>query len=177
MSMKKGFLALFLMVTLLCLLLPSPVFADDTGEGILLILLGIILIGGVVFAVAAAAGGGFWDNTFDTDLGEMIIDVQGTSIQPSGFSPVQTLSPYRGIPVEYNIDWLLTERREGHLWAAAGITFESFPGLPLFDIDGSSSGKNLMFGYSDGPWHQKWLFTYFPEDDNIKANVEIFYEF
>jgi hypothetical protein len=45
------------------------------------------------------------------------------------------------------------------------------------DLKPSSSGKNLMFGYSDGPWHQKWLFTYFPEDDNIKANVEITYKF
>ena len=174
MKIWKGFLAVFLMCTMMFLLLPSPVMAEDTWEGVGLIVLGILLLGGLYMYIAVGLSG--WDNTFNFGLGDMILDVQDDTNLLEEFSPLQNLSALSGERIDYNIDWLLTERTEDRVWVGAGLTINKPPGFTGFNLAENDYGCNLLIGYSQDSWDQKWLVTYLP-DGEIKATVEVNYWF
>ena len=170
MSIRKGILAILLMTTLLCLLLPTPATADYLGTWTVIAITGaLILIFGIYKVME-------WDNYFDINPGDIFVNVRSNSLPVATLNPVQATQAHLGQNMEFDLDWLLTERIEGKPWVGTGITIEFMPGPGGFSKDEIRYGHNFTFGYREGQWDHKLFMLYFP-DEEFRMNVDMVYRF
>ena len=179
MGMKEA-AVLLVVVTLLFLMLPAPAFADASreadydarpfGEAVitLVIIGGIALIGWLIWYASET-------NFFPGDAGNVVFNIHGFSTSPIGGKNF-SLPPISCDAINYDITWLLTDRREGRFWVASGITLRFPNNFSGYSYDNADIGWNLMMGYRNGSCDYKIYFASFTPDD-AKALVWLTYRY
>ena len=171
MSIRKGFLAMLLMVTLLFLLLPSEAVADwDAGTLVVVAVIGMLILLVGIYKVME------WDGYYNVGVGDIFMDIQSNQLASDTYGFTQDFQPDLNGRIDYNFDYLLTEREEGVPWVAGGFTF----GGPVYsfesNFDNLDYGWNLLFGFREDQTDCKWRVLYFQEG-GFRTNAEINFRF
>ena len=171
-SIWKGFAAVLLITTVLCMLLPSPAFAG-LDEGVMIGVLAVVAVFVLIFGIYKVWE---WDDYFGINPGDVYLKMR------SGLLPFDTLANTQDAhallnrSMEYDIDWLLTDRSNGSVWAGAGFTIQLMPDCMEFIENDIRYGQNIMLGYGEDAWDSKLLMLYF-NDGEFQTNVNITYRF
>lgn len=172
MSIRKGFLVMLLMVTLLFLLLPSEAMAGGDAMS----WLAFAFIAGILILVLGIYKVMEWDRYYDVGVGDIFMDIQSNQLAPHTFGFMQDLQPDLNGRIDYNFDYLLTERSDGVPWVAGGLTL----GGPVHsfesNFDNLDYGWNLLFGFREDQTDCKWRVLYFQEG-GFRTNAEINFRF
>ena len=122
----------------------------------------------IIWAISEAA-------SFSGDAGDVVFNPHGVSNSPiTGNSLSQP--PISSDTIDYDIDWLLTDRREGRIWVASGITLKFPQTFSGYSFDYAGIGGNIKMGYRSGSWDYNIYFSSFTTDE-AKAIAWITYRY
>ena len=162
----RNLVIMLLITALLFLLFPGAAFADS-GTTVLVVIL--VLVGAWIL-LDKAGYGDQWDS---------YISLSGAS--PMMLMKLNPASPgYIGNDINFNYDWLLTDKRQNRVWTGAGMTL-NYKGLDADATSLSASdemrfGGNLMMGFSSEDYDfEMILFTF--DDGETTGKLEFKYSF
>ena len=179
--LKKRAVVLLVLVALLFLMNPPMSFAgdrsvamDDEGTGGLQTL-AIFIYAAVVVGVVLIIWGLYEISSFSGNAGDMVFNLHGFSTSSIGGNNLST-PPISSDAINYDIDWLLTDRREGRIWVASGITLKFPDTFSGYSVDYAGIGGNIKMGYRSDLWDYNIYFSSFTADDQ-KAMAWITYRY
>jgi hypothetical protein len=160
--MLRRFIGLILLVALLAVILPSSAngqfefFTEESYWG--MIIIGALIVVGIIWLIWEA-----FDDNGPKDAGEMFIGFNSLTEQ-LGLAP-QSFQYGALEPVDFSLNWLITDKKDGRLWVSAGIDLSADMDMTGLEFDETAYGGNILLGYESDPLDFQIRFLRTSEDE------------
>lgn len=171
--MLRRFIGLAIIVALMAVILPSAAngqfefFTEELYWGMYIV--GALIVAGIIWLLWEAS-----DDDGPEEAGEMFVSFNSPGEQ-LGIMP-QSLQNLSREPVEFSLNWLITDVREDRLWVSAGIGLDARMDVIGLEFDEKGYGGNVVFGYKSGALDFQMRFLSTTEHDML-ATMMMEYEF